>query len=247
VTARNHDHGDDDSDINTPSASPRYRTQAEFAAAVCRGESRALRELFLVYVPLLRDQARRLGIPPASREELVTTVLDDVVMHFQNVPSPPRVLGKYVVAALRNRVRNVKREDSRRLRRIEAVGEQSLEAFQSSYALRAANPEADCDEQLLRSAVAKLATHSVKELSEGELHLCVGMARQIPIRELAEQLGIAYGTARVRVSRLRDRLEKIIRQHTATLVDDERREVDRFIRRSGIDVRGRRNSHEEAP
>ena len=57
---------------------PPYRSHASFMTALRAGERGALQLLFDWYAPLLRDQARKLGVPESERAELATTVLDDV-------------------------------------------------------------------------------------------------------------------------------------------------------------------------
>jgi hypothetical protein len=60
-----------------------YRTTESFIGALRRDDPRALQQLFLFYTPLLRDEARRMGVGTGDRQELVTTLLDDVVMRLQ--------------------------------------------------------------------------------------------------------------------------------------------------------------------
>ena len=48
----------------------RYRTQAALLAAIRRGESAAVRQLFVSYAPLLRDQARQMSVPRGERAGL---------------------------------------------------------------------------------------------------------------------------------------------------------------------------------
>ena len=96
-------------------ASTRYPTSARLLAAIHRGEEAAIREFFLLYAPLLRDQARRMSIGPDDRDEFVTTLLDDVVLHLMEHQIAPRHLTRYLVASLRNRTRNWHRDSHRRL------------------------------------------------------------------------------------------------------------------------------------
>ena len=63
-------------------ASSRFPTSAALVAAIKRGESPAIRELFILYAPLLRDQARLMSIDRGEEEAFVTTLLDDVVLHL---------------------------------------------------------------------------------------------------------------------------------------------------------------------
>jgi hypothetical protein len=58
-----------------------YRTTASFVTALRRDDAHALRQLFLFYSPLLRDEGRRMGLGPGDRREVATTVLDDVGVH----------------------------------------------------------------------------------------------------------------------------------------------------------------------
>src|SRR5215218_10024881 len=74
-----------------------YRSPASFIVAVGQGEPAALRGLFLFYAPLLRDQARRLDVAPEERAELVTTVLDDFVLHVQDGGVVPYDVARYLV------------------------------------------------------------------------------------------------------------------------------------------------------
>ena len=62
-----------------------------------------MHELFVLYAPLLRDEAKKMSVPIGERNQLVDTVLDDVVLHLAEVTLPPRQLTTYVVGALRNR------------------------------------------------------------------------------------------------------------------------------------------------
>ena len=62
--------------------SSRYPTQLRLIAAIRHGDQAAMRELFILFAPLLRDQARKMSVPAEDRDELVTTLLDDVVMHL---------------------------------------------------------------------------------------------------------------------------------------------------------------------
>jgi hypothetical protein len=62
----------------------------------------------------------------------------------------------------------------------------------------------------------------------------VGVGRHMPLREMAGQLGITYGAARVRLHRLRERFRKLASHYVVTLKPDEKREIERFFRRAGV-------------
>jgi hypothetical protein len=87
--------GDDEIAI----ASSRFPTSATLVAAIKRGESAAIRELFILYAPLLRDQARLMSIDRGDEETVVTTLLDDIVIHLIENPgrtTRPRALSRCI-------------------------------------------------------------------------------------------------------------------------------------------------------
>ncbi len=221
--------------------SSRYPTQVRLIAAIHRGEQAAMRELFVLYAPLLRDQARKMSVPPADREELVATLLDDVVLHLIEVQLPPRELTRYLVSSLRNRARNRHRDQNRNRSTDENAynecgdtGQRIVAECHSEYGIRSALPSDAENQAPLRTGIAKLAAKSASELSQEEIIMMVGLGRYIPLRDLAEQLGMSYGAARVRLSRLRERFIKLAMQYVETLESTEKREVERFFRRADV-------------
>ncbi|MDB4912419.1 MAG: hypothetical protein JWM95_63 [Gemmatimonadetes bacterium] len=224
-----------------PLAPAPYQSQASFVAALCQGEPAALRAFFLFYAPLLRDQARKLSVPEDERSELVTTVLDDVVLHLQDVSFPPRDLSRYVVGALRNRVRTRHRDRERRrvttehaYATLDATSQRVVAECHSEYGLREAVAPGSERRPPLAAAIEKLAAASARALSTSELALMVGLGHRIPLRELAAQAGISYGAARVRVHRLRARFLVVAMAYVASLDAEEQREMMRFFRRAGV-------------
>jgi RNA polymerase sigma factor (sigma-70 family) len=231
--------GDDECAI----AFARYPTSAELLSAIHRGDEAAIAELFLRFAPLLRDQARRMSVDPGECNEVVTTLLDDVVIHLMENQLAPRNLAQYLVAALRNRARNHHRDLNRR-RGAEAAGYSELGTggqrvvaeCHSDYGLHASK-SAEYEESFpLRSAISKLAERSARELTREETIMIVGVGRHMPLREMAEQLGITYGAARVRLHRLRERFRKLASQYVVSLKPDEKREIERFFRRAGVNI-----------
>jgi RNA polymerase sigma factor (sigma-70 family) len=224
-------------------ASTRFPTSARLLSAIHRGEERAIRELFILYAPLLRDQARRMSIDADQRDELVTTLLDDVVLHLMEYRIAPRHLSKYLVAALRNRARNRHRDLRRRLATRERAcnelvgsGERVVAEGHSAYGLAASDPH-DVDwAHPPRSSIARMAERIVKGMSGDEITMLIRVGRHVPLREIADQLGISYGAARVRLHRLRQRLRKEAVAHVALLRPDERHELENFFRRAGVEL-----------
>jgi DNA-directed RNA polymerase specialized sigma24 family protein len=223
---------------------PPYRSFASFVAALHHADRTALRAAYLWYMPLLRDLARKLGVAPDERDEVAATVLGDVLLHLQETDVPPRDLVRYLVGALRNHVRNGHRGRRRASDTRERAysdpgdGRQRVVAeCHSEYGLRSSRGEpagADDGAVPLRSAIQKLAVWSAQALTDLEATLMIGISHHVPLRELAEQVGMTHGAARVRVHRLRERFHKLVLQHVASLDEDERREMQRFFRRAGI-------------
>jgi DNA-directed RNA polymerase specialized sigma24 family protein len=229
--------GDDGSAIS----STRYPTSGRLLAAIHRGEEAAIRELFLLYAPLLREQARLVGVDADQRDEVVTTLLDDVVLHLMENALAPRHLAKYLVAALRNRARTHRRDGQRRRltqdRAYVEVGfarQRIVAESQSTYGIRASLGANDDGSLRLRSGIAKLAQSSARDLTPDETTMMVAVGRHMPLRDIAEQLGISYGAARVRLHRLRERFRKLASQYMITLKPEEKREIERFFRRAEV-------------
>jgi len=88
----------------------------------------------------------------------------------------------------------------------------------------------------LREPIAGLAVRSAQMLSKEETVMLVCVGRHLPLREIAGQLGISYGAARVRLHRLRERFRKLAIEHVASLKADERRELERFFRRAEVSL-----------
>ena len=222
-------------------ASSRYPTQQLLIAAIRRGEESALRELFVLYAPLLRDQAKKMSVPLGEREQVVETLLDDIAIHLAEVEIPPRELTSYIVGSLRNRIRTQHRDETRALEHSEnaygAYGdspERIVAECHSQYGMRASLSSGADLGTPLRSAIKKLADKSAGELTREELTLIIGVGRHIPLRDLAEQLGLSYGAARVRLSRLRERFIRLAVQYLTTLEPGEKREIERFFRRADV-------------
>jgi RNA polymerase sigma factor (sigma-70 family) len=220
--------------------SDRFPTSASLLAAIHDGDSSAIREFFLLYVPLLRDQARRMGIEGDERDEMVTTLLDDVVLHLMEHRLAPRDLARYLVGALRNRARRRHRDSGRR----DAIRSVASEEIGTAQQLVVA----ECMSEYTRDAsgvgeiprqnvvLRGLADCVAAELTPDEMKMMVGIGRHMPLREIADQLRISYGAARVRVHRLRERFRRIAGAYVATLKPEDKKEVERFFRRAEFEL-----------
>lgn len=78
---------------------------AALITALRQCDTRATREYFDRFIPLLREAAKRLGVPGDKRKETVVTVLDDVLLAIVDGKCNPQPdLAGYLVVALRNHV-----------------------------------------------------------------------------------------------------------------------------------------------
>ena len=69
--------------------------------------------------------------------------------------------------------------------------------------------------------------------------MMIAIGRHMPLRDIAEQLGISYSAARVRLHRLRARFARLATQYVESLKSEERREIERFFRRAQVRLSGR--------
>ncbi|HJP86145.1 MAG TPA: hypothetical protein VJ852_09160 [Gemmatimonadaceae bacterium] len=220
--------------------SDRYPTSAKLLAAIHDGEEPAIREFFLLYAPLLRDQARRMGVDGDERDDMVTTLLDDVVLHLMEHRLAPRDLARYVVAAFRNRARRRHRDEGLRVAKqgaayseIGSARKQIVSECTSEYTLLSSAAD---ESARVRPVIAALAQCVCAELDADEMKMMIGIGRHMPLREIADQLRISYGAARVRVHRLRERFRRIVVQYFATLKPEDKNEIARFFRRAELDL-----------
>ena len=221
--------------------SERFPTSANLLAGIHDGDESAIRELFLRYAPLLRDQARRMGIDGDERDDMVTTLLDDVVLHLMEHRLAPRDLARYLVAAFRNRARRGHRDSSRRDDNTGAASSEIGTAQQrivaeciSEYTL--ASSAISEQPTPSRAVIVALAQCVASALTADEMKIMVGIGRHMPLREIADQLQITYGAARVRVHRLREHFRSIASEYVATLGPEERNEIARFFRRAEFEL-----------
>jgi len=220
--------------------SDRYPTSAKLLAGIHEGDEPAIREFFLLYAPLLRDQARRMGVDGDERDDMVTTLLDDVVLHLMEQRLAPKDLARYLIAAFRNRARRRHRDSARRETRETAacselgVGHQAVIAeCISDYTLAVTN---NGETHSGRSAISGLARCVSGQLAAEEMTMMIGIGRHMPLREIAAQIGISYGAARVRVHRLRERFRGVASSYVATLEPEQKKELSRFFRRAELEL-----------
>lgn len=231
-------------------------SQARFLAAVANGDERALRQLFVAFAPLLREQARSLGVRDEDREPLVFKVLETFALRLLDERRVPREIARYLVGALRNEARKLRRDERRRqgwydraCDQHSGTTERVVAECHSAYGMRTSrgveelSDAGDMDEDAVgrrpgdaATPIEQLGARAALAFSVEERQMMVGVSRGVPMRVIAEQLGIEYGTARVRVHRIRERLRSLLGGYVAELEGNEKREVERFFRRAGVDL-----------
>ncbi|HEU4723535.1 MAG TPA: hypothetical protein VFS59_19430 [Gemmatimonadaceae bacterium] len=213
----------------------------DIVIAMRRGEAVAFEQYVGRFHRILLDYARRAGVPPGERDELVSELLDDVAIQLMTRSAPlPQNPRMYLLSALRHKLLNRKRGSERRRRVVS-------EAARAAYADRdpaAGETAAGCSEEMLRTSrgpewedaplprvLERLAARLSEALRDDERQLLVAVAENIPQREIAEWLGVSYVVARKRLERLRARLTEVAMQYANTLEPDDARELQRFFHR----------------
>lgn len=213
----------------------------DILVAMRRGEALAFERFIARFHRILLDYARRAGVPPSERDELVSELLDDVAIQLMTRSAPlPQNPRMYLLSALRHKLLNRKRGTARRQRVVS-------EAARAAYAdrdLAAGEAAVGCSEEMQRASrgpdwesaplprvLERLAGRLSEALGDDERMLLVAVAENIPQREIAEWLGVSYALARKRLERLRARLTEVAMQYANTLEPDDARELQRFFHR----------------
>jgi RNA polymerase sigma factor (sigma-70 family) len=217
------------------SARMRWRatSDTELVAAVRRGDFEALREFYARFEPLLARYAARAGLAFGSWEDDAHDVLCDVVLALlagdARMRGDLRSVHAYVIRAFRNRMLDAHRASERRDAR-ESDERMVLESC-SEYAVRqSAGPLSDAHEP--STAIARLATVLDAALAVEERQMLIWVSNAVPMREIAQWLGIGYSAAKVRLSRLRSRLRERALRHVNECAGAEREELVDFLRRA---------------
>ena len=213
----------------------------DIVVAMRRGEAAAFEQYVERFHRILLDYARRAGVPPAERDELVSELLDDVAIQLMTRSAPlPQNPRMYLLSALRHKLLNRKRGSERRRRMVS-------EAARAAYGDRdpaTGETAAGCSEEMLRvsrgpewedaplpNVLERLASRLSEALTDDERLLLVAVAENIPQREIAEWLGVSYALARKRLERLRARLTDVAMHYANSLEPDDARELQRFFHR----------------
>lgn len=169
-------------------------------AAMRTDEGGSFEEFFGRFAPLLRQEASCLRIQPALREEAVIECLEETAMSLtKDGATMPGSLAGYLVVSLRRKHLN-------RLR-----GERRREKHEQEAAQLTQASEPATGDDRSREFGARLLDH----LGAEERLLVTWMGEQVPLREVAQWLGISHAAARQRVARLRAKLRVVLNQLNA--------------------------------
>jgi RNA polymerase sigma factor (sigma-70 family) len=214
----------------------------DLVVAIVDGGSRAFERFVERFHRILLDYARRHGVPELERDELVGETLSDTAMRFMSrgavLPRNPRM---YLLAAFRRKLANSRRSRGRRHR---VVSEAARDALADCDYADDTEIAVGCSEGLLRESrgpgwqgpslppvLERLSQKLSEALTEDERQLLVGVADNVPQREIAAWLGISHAGARKRLERLRARLLEVAMRYGNSLEPDDARELRRFFRR----------------
>ena len=213
----------------------------ELAERIRALDLRASAEFFQRHWHSLMEKARQLGVPAGERWEVVTELIDEVVLRIlgRRIPDE-RDLGGYMVVALHRKVRNARRNENRRHDRhrdgaadVGAPSEAAVLSACSAHAVRTARapdePEAE-DHPAVRQLVDAIRS----ELSEEDWDLAIWLGERVPQREIAEWTHSTHGAVRARAVRLRRRMARLALAFEKRLEGEERRAVARVLERYGV-------------
>lgn len=193
----------------------------ELLCALKREESGAFVEIVARYQGLVFKYARYFGVDSAEQREWVTDLLHDVVLSLMKPGAiVPTSFGSYIARACRNKAYMAHRAASRR---------------------KSHDPELKDELTPQESAEADPAiTHFVGALSESlspdDRQLLDWTSESVPLRVIAEWLGITRSGAAHKVGRLRVRLQGSVPEIISRLSPNEQRNVARLLRRAGRGV-----------
>jgi hypothetical protein len=186
--------------------------------------------------PILEANARRLRIPSQHWPVCIAEVLDDEAMRLSSgVSAQPLDLPAYLVRASQHRYLRLKRAESSRSRAHDAasdpIGEEHVVSSTCSQASLEASIGVDASVGDSAGGLARLANDLLAPLSNDDRLILTWLGQRIPHRSIADWLGMSYGACTKRVwrlcRRLRDRACMIAERYEG----DERRDVERLLRR----------------
>jgi DNA-directed RNA polymerase specialized sigma24 family protein len=218
----------------------RALTDAALVDAMRAGVPEAWVEFDARFRPLLERFALRVGIPRWDWSVCITEVLDDEALRLvERAAELPQHLTAYLVRAVRSRFLEQKRAAMRRNHRYasaasaDSTTDGAVGAVVSEHARRACDPPRVAEERIGASgALTHFARALGAHLSKEEQQMLAWVAEGVPRRVIAEWLGISREAAKKRIARLCSRLRAVAAEASKELAIEERREVDRMMRRA---------------
>lgn len=222
---------------------------ALLVSAIRMGDEAAAREFIRRFAHELLRQARLLRVPDAEADEIINDTFADVIMWLgEHRQAVPRSMVAYVVTSFRNRVFNLRRAERRR------ASAEAVAAEASDAAFDGAVPSV-CSEASLRSSVDPFAEvprlpfaletllSAIDESTSVEERMILGWLGSYRTHsEIASWLGTSYDATDKRIQRLRRRLLDAAERYSASLTEDDRKELEPFFRRSEAMLRRRRQA-----
>ena len=202
------------------------------------GDEAAVSEFIERYQNLVQVQARRFRVPPDERKHWTGELLYDVSLSLIRATRPtPTSLAGYLISACRHKVMmDGRARRARVVRESAAVDEVSGEcivvASCSEESLRQARGMAS-EPPSLPAVLQRLVVTLDERMDPQERLLLSWMGHRVPYATMAQWLGITRAAVIKRATRLRFRLLGFTFQFGQTLASGDRRELARFLRRTG--------------
>ena len=206
------------------------------------GDPRAWDEFMVRFRAPLEEFMRRSRIPPAEWPVCVQEVIEDALVQLSDPKTRiPERISAYLIRTARNRYLVLKRRSqvsAKYAEMSETSGFEPVVRCLLSEATRRASGELnDDDSQLATRALARIGIRLRDAMSVEEQELMTWVSNRIPHRLIAEWIGASYAATTKRIWRLERRLKEVAERHRAAAAPDERREIDRFLRRVALGAR----------
>jgi hypothetical protein len=247
VAARRRGEGDTPSRKPASPARARVRllSHADLLAEMRRGDVWAWGEFAARFRPLLQEYATQTGIPRWEWSDCIENVLTDEAMRLteDGVPVPDRLEG-YLIQAVYHRRLSIKRAQQRRARHewdaMEAERDEDIREEAGAVVLRLLCSQHALDESdrgrqeglALAPGLARLTREILQRTRPDEQQILEWIGQRVTHRQIAVWLGIGYEAAAKRVWRLCGRLRTLVPELVTTFTPEERRDVDRYLRRA---------------
>ena len=193
-------------------------------------------EIVARYQALMFRYARNFGIRPGERREWVSSLMHDVVLTLLKPGAVvPDSLGAYFARACRNKAYADHRAAVRRERHENEAASESLAAASASSVEDWQDDEIADDTNWSSSGLSpglvKLAAKLDSAITPDERALLDWSSEAVPLRVIAEWLGISRSAAAQRVSRLKQRLRSIAPRIATDFSESEQADVKQFFQR----------------